>query len=425
MSVLSNLFSKLLSSSGDDVASRVASQYTDDAIKQASKGFAKDIGSVPLSKAGKNLDLSTVTYEVPHSNVQQNLADALDQMQSNGWSNKNIKGFRNQMLVDTGNADALDYSKLSDRNLIATHQITPEKLSSAAELGGFVQPSMAIVNPNLEGNFMPSSDFGDIVLVANRRTVDPSMTDTIIGNRDIYSPRVPRSDVVDGERVFIDGNGNTQPFTAESANRIMNNNSTVGSEDFYSSGSPSMPPYLSNTGRYRNLDSVNKNSYRLVTRDDGQAIKNALDDRAFAVDSQIRSADSNIDPTMSSQNIDNLLRDANLPDDVRADIADLQRAYQELPVSYFEAKPRRVVNGDEFYGAYIPSDAGQDVIDNLNRLGVTNINTYDRATGVQPQLRELAQSGRRFVNPYILGIGGLGVLTGLLGGNSNADSSYA
>ena len=84
-----------------------------------------------------------------------------------------------------------------------------------------------------------------------------------------------------------------------------------------------------------------------------------------------------------------------------------------------------MVNGDEFYGAYIPSDAGQDVIDNLNRLGVTNINTYDRATGVQPQLRELAQSGRRFVNPYILGIGGLGVLTGLLGGNNNADSNYA
>lgn len=32
-------------------------------------------------------------------------------------------------------------------NLIATHQLYPEKLAKAADLGGFVQPSMAVVDP--------------------------------------------------------------------------------------------------------------------------------------------------------------------------------------------------------------------------------------------------------------------------------------
>lgn len=38
-------------------------------------------------------------------------------------------------------------------NLIATHQLTPEKLSGVADLGGFVQPSMAVVDPRKGTNF--------------------------------------------------------------------------------------------------------------------------------------------------------------------------------------------------------------------------------------------------------------------------------
>lgn len=38
-------------------------------------------------------------------------------------------------------------------NLIATHQLTPDKLRGVADIGGFVQPSMAIVDPSKGINF--------------------------------------------------------------------------------------------------------------------------------------------------------------------------------------------------------------------------------------------------------------------------------
>lgn len=79
------------------------------------------------------------------------------------------------------------------------------------------------------------------------------------------------------------------------------------------------------------------------------------------------------------------------------------------------------MSGSDFYGAYIPQDADQSVVDNLNNLGITNINRYNPEVGVEPQLQDLARSGRRFVNPYVLGLGGValgtGALSSLLGGN--------
>lgn len=124
MSSLSRLFSGIFKNAGDDVADKIASNYSDDVIKFMSKNSADDIAD----KYG---------------------------------------------------------------NLIATHQLTPEKLRGAADLGGFVQPSMAVVDANKGTNFLPGSDFGDIVMVANRDMVDPAnaASKVVLGDRDIYSPR--------------------------------------------------------------------------------------------------------------------------------------------------------------------------------------------------------------------------------------------
>lgn len=78
-------------------------------------------------------------------------------------------------------------------NLIATHQLTADKLKGVADMGGFVQPSMAVVDPSKGTNFLPGSDFGDIVMVSNRNAIDPARkaAKAVIGDRDIYSPRFP------------------------------------------------------------------------------------------------------------------------------------------------------------------------------------------------------------------------------------------
>ena len=92
-------------------------------------------------------------------------------------------------------ANSADDIAAKQGNLIATHQLTPEKLQGAADLGGFVQPSMAVVDPSKATNFLPGSDFGDIVMVANREAINPENTlaKTVLGDRDIYSPRFPQT----------------------------------------------------------------------------------------------------------------------------------------------------------------------------------------------------------------------------------------
>jgi hypothetical protein len=53
-------------------------------------------------------------------------------------------------------------------------------------------------------------------------------------------------------------------------------------------------------------------------------------------------------------------------------------AGRDLPTTYFEAKPRRIVPLNEFQGAVVPQQASSDVTDLLRRYGVDDIQYYNR-----------------------------------------------
>ncbi len=114
---------------------------------------------------------------------------------------------------------------------------------------------------------------------------------------------------------------------------------------------------------------------------------------------------------------------AKMHPNVEKRLSELRKAYKQVPVSYFEAKPRRVVGGNEFYGAYVPETAPQEVIDQLNQLGVNNINRYTDSGDLDLALAQLAKQGKRGVSPYVLGLGGVlpagGILGALLNGGNN------
>ncbi len=118
--VLSSLFKKILGSAGDDIATKVSSQYGDDVIRNLATSSADDIAA----KQG---------------------------------------------------------------NLIATHQLTADKLKGAADMGGFVQPSVAVVDPSKGTNFLPGSGFGEIVMIPNREAINPARAaaKTVIGDLDL------------------------------------------------------------------------------------------------------------------------------------------------------------------------------------------------------------------------------------------------
>lgn len=401
-------------------------------------------------------------------------------------------------------------------NLIATHQLWPDKLAKAADLGGFVQPSMAVVDPSKGTNFLPGGGFGDIVMVPNREAINPAAAKakTFIGDRDIYSPRFPQeefapniealdemiagtrntrgfamqnlgledspersyllqelyrnknpqlgkisgADLIEmpeftdfandafnklrGDRQYVyhtnSGAKKTLPATAENANKLMNKANTVGSEQGWQT--PYTSIYHQNTKRLGSLDSLYKNRYRLIDSETGDLTKDAMRDNMSDTIKKVIDENPSLKDSYSGHDTaSDFVADMasgkdvswadyiNLSDDLRQEINQLRQIYKEVPVSYFEAKPRRVVGGNEFYGAYIPDNSSPEVIEQLNRLGVTNIKKYLDPDDLDLQLAKLAKEGKRGVNPYVLGTAGAlptaGILSSLLGGQ-NTEQEY-
>ena len=73
-----------------------------------------------------------------------------------------------------------------ERNLVAVHNISEEKLKQAFELGGFPMPSIAITKAD-----MGHGEFGEISLVFGRETVDPSDSQNKVYGEDAWTPVFP------------------------------------------------------------------------------------------------------------------------------------------------------------------------------------------------------------------------------------------
>lgn len=72
--------------------------------------------------------------------------------------------------------------------LMAIHNLTETKLKGILELGGFPVPSIAIMNPS-----MTNLDYGDISVLFDKNTIDPSNKNNEVYGSDVYSPRFPQT----------------------------------------------------------------------------------------------------------------------------------------------------------------------------------------------------------------------------------------
>lgn len=89
------------------------------------------------------------------------------------------------------------------KNLIAVHNLTEEKLEKALELGGFPMPSIAITKAS-----MGHQNFGDISLIFGRETIDPKQNrKNMAYSADAWTPTFPQLDYkIDDakERALVD-----------------------------------------------------------------------------------------------------------------------------------------------------------------------------------------------------------------------------
>ena len=74
--------------------------------------------------------------------------------------------------------------------LMAIHNLNEGKLKGVIELGGFPVPSIAVTNPNLVNH----KQFGDISVLFDKNTIDPSNKLNEVYDRDVWSPTFPKID---------------------------------------------------------------------------------------------------------------------------------------------------------------------------------------------------------------------------------------
>ncbi len=67
-----------------------------------------------------------------------------------------------------------------------------------------------------------------------------------------------------------------------------------------------------------------------------------------------------------------------VPESLLKEMDELVTAIKKMPTEYFEIKPNRIMQADEFSGALVPDDVSEDVIARLNRMGVNRIEKYSR-----------------------------------------------
>lgn len=429
MSVLSSLFKRLLKGRGDDIAEKVAQNYGDDAIRIATNG------------------------------IKNHLDEGLD----------------------------------SASNLIATHQISPEKLAQATEMGGFMHPSLAVTAPGRGGGTLYPS-YGDIVMLANREQLMPKAGKAVIADRDIWSPTVPKgrtevdekaldrllkangvddagfaanniglddpknglftlyrtikkdpgmvyttdlansddyqafiNDMVNrlkGERVFDaktrSGNRVTKPYTPENIDKYMSQGSAINRVGY---DNPYNDMIINHNQQFKSTTPLYKQANRLMDKDLSNPAYDAMIDEFGRIKDMLGKKDIPSDYAPSYALSEMLAGNLPVAKSIRPQVDEFRTALKNIPVPYFEAKLRRIEPGSNFYGALVPDDVSGEVMDNLGKLGVKNIQPYNVDEGIQSYLGNMAKRGRRLVNPYVLGLGGAGVLSSLFSGQNGSDNT--
>lgn len=119
------------------------------------------------------------------------------------------------------------------------------------------------------------------------------------------------------------------------------------------------------------IDSKSMESVKDQTR---QAYESLLD-RLYKVNPKYDAGDAMLE-VVQTRNVNSLDREYDVPPELKADIGLFIQKLKTLPTEYFELKPQRAVNLDEFKGAIIPKDTPQAAREVLKKAGITDIHEY-------------------------------------------------
>lgn len=145
--------------------------------------LADDVGGQRVfSAANENQELA---------GLRQSLLELQDYLDSLGADVTTMDNAAIKQMVDeasqrmTGGAEFAQTVEIDNRNLVALHNIGPNSLVAAAELGGLPVPSIGATRADTA-----YSDFGEISLIGLPELVDPQ-NDNLVFAGDAYTPTFP------------------------------------------------------------------------------------------------------------------------------------------------------------------------------------------------------------------------------------------
>ena len=104
------------------------------------------------------------------------------------WTKRDLRNLTTEDFADLTLRDLADglNPKHGDKNLVAVHNLSVDKLKEAMELGGFPMPSIAITKTGVG-----HSSFGEISLVFGKDSIDPAHRRNKVYSGDAWTPTFP------------------------------------------------------------------------------------------------------------------------------------------------------------------------------------------------------------------------------------------
>ena len=275
-------------------------------------------------------------------------------------------------------------SKTEQNPLLVLHNTSAKKLNLADQLGGFAVPSLAISNPN-----HGFSNFGDISLIGHPEMARPSRLNPVFAS-DVYSPRFPSTND-EGTKIFRGytnlGNSRYVPLTLDNAVKEMKGNVRGGEQFGYGAGSVRSGV----TPKFSNINEVKKARNKIITDEEFKPLKEESQNKLFELAEKFHPHSIYFgNPFQHTSDFANILQESGkkglnhirqyyketLPEDALKNVQEYLNYLREMPTEYFEAKPQRAVNINEFVGAVIPHHQLEQIKPLLEKHGITRIETY-------------------------------------------------
>lgn len=193
---LADAYKKLNEPNMYDLFSIASENFSEEAIKQ----FAvKQMNTRDYAAKAKAEGYDGVIFQNIHDNGGYSNGSEGASTVAIAFNSEQIKSVANES--PTGDKDirfSLSEPVETAKNLVAVHNLSPEKLAKSLELGGLPMPSIAVLKAQ-DGH----GEFGDISLVFGKDTVDPKAYRTNkIYSGDAWTPTYPSIEYKPNEKVL-------------------------------------------------------------------------------------------------------------------------------------------------------------------------------------------------------------------------------